>query len=505
MDNTINSFHIFEALYISLTLYILNIIIVSYLIEGVLFMAKNKIKSSVGDKLSPLNWFNVCLFCLIGGIAWNLENMYFNTFLYNSVYAGASAEALAGTMAPTTAISRMVALSAVTAVLTTFIMGTFSDRKKNRKIFISVGYIVWGLVTALFGFITRDNIANIFNLTDSVKILVFTVWAVIIMDMVMTFMGSTSNDSAFNAWVTDITTPVTRPKVETSFTFVGFLATGIVMGIGTAAQAGAISYKLFFGLLGLLVAVAGIIGLFTIKEPEHITKPEKKASYWADLFYGFKPSVIKENSTLYLVLLAMCLFNCAFQVFFPYLIVYLQYVVLESPANKELLASSLPMIIVVAIIAVAVLVAGVIALMKVSAKKKLLGIMVGVASLIVGLIILSTSTNFFTILVGIAPTFIGYLVLTIQFGATIRDFTPPEKAGLFQGIRMIFFVLIPMVVGPAIGDIACRSVGASYINEYGIETLVPDAKMFLYSAAVAVLVFIPLLLLKKKGIDKTEE
>ncbi len=468
-------------------------------------MAKNKLKKSSGDRLSPLNWFNVCLFCLIGGIAWNLENMYFNTFLYNSVYAGASAEALAGTMAPTTAISRMVALSAVTAVLTTFVMGTFSDRMKNRKVFISIGYIVWGLITATFGFITKENIAGLFNLSDGVQILSLTVWAVIIMDMVMTFMGSTSNDSAFNAWVTDITTPVTRPKVETSFTFVGFVAMGIVMGVGTAAQAGAIPYKLFFGLLGLLVAVAGVIGLFTLKEPEHITKENKKTSYWADLLYGFKPSVIKENSTLYLFLLAMCLFNCAFQVFFPYLIVYLQYVVLESAANKVLLTNSLPTIIIVAVIAVAVLVAGVIFLMKLSAKKKLLGIIPGVAALIVGLIILSTSTNFFTILVGIAPTFIGYLVLTIQFGATIRDYTPPEKAGLFQGIRMIFFVLIPMVVGPAIGDIACRSVGASYINEYGIETLVPDAKMFLYSAVVAVLVFIPLLILKKKGIDKTEE
>jgi MFS family permease len=123
----------------------------------------------------------------------------------------------------------------------------------------------------------------------------------------------------------------------------------------------------------------------------------------------------------------------------------------------------------------------------------------------VGLLILSTSTNLYVMLACIAPTFIGYLVLTIQFGATIRDFTPPEKAGLFQGIRMIFFVLIPMVIGPAIGDIACRSAGASYTNEYGVETLVPDAKMFLYSAIVAALVFIPLFLLRKKGLDKVEE
>ena len=192
--------------------------------------------------------------------------MYFNTFLYNSVYAGASQEALAGTIAPTTAISRMVALSAITAVLTTFIMGTFSDRLRNRKVFISIGYIVWGAVTALFGFITRDNISAIFGLTDAVQALTFTVWAVIIMDMIMTFMGSTSNDSAFNAWVTDVTTTGTRPKVETAFTFIGFLAMGIVMGVGTAAQTGAVSYKTFFGLLGLLVAAAGAIIYFKLKK-----------------------------------------------------------------------------------------------------------------------------------------------------------------------------------------------------------------------------------------------
>ena len=476
-------------------------------------MSKKKISPLRADKLSPLNWFNVCLFCLIGSIAWNLENMYFNTFLYNEVYATATKEAVLGTMEPSTAVSRMVALSAVTAVVTTFIMGTFSDRMKNRKVFISIGYILWGGITATFGFITKENISAIFGLSEAAQILTCTVWAVIIMDMVMTFMGSTSNDSAFNAWVTDITTPTTRPKVETTFTIVGFVATGIVMGAGTVTQSGRVSYKLFFGILGLLVAVAGVIGLFTLKEPQHIVKEEKKTSYWADLFYGFKPSVIKENSTLYLILVAMSLFNCAFQVFFPYLIVYLQYVILESPANKELLSSSLPSVIVVGVIAVAVLLAGVIALMKLAAKKKLLAFFPAAASLILGLIILSTSNSMYVLLAGIAPTFIGYLILTIQFGASIRDFTPPEKTGLFQGIRMIFFVLIPMVVGPAIGDYACRSAGATYTQENIIagekvitELAVPDAKMFLYSAIVAALVFIPLIILKKQGtMDKKEE
>ena len=474
-------------------------------------MSKKKISPLNSEKLSILNWFNVCLFCLIGGIAWNLENMYFNTFLYNEIYATATKEAVLGAMEPSTAVSRMVALSAVTAVVTTFIMGTFSDRLKNRKVFISIGYILWGGITATFGFITKENVAAITGLSEAAQILTCTVWAVIIMDMVMTFMGSTSNDSAFNAWVTDITTPTSRPKVETAFTIVGFVAMGIVMGAGTVTQSGLVSYKLFFGILGILVAIAGVIGLFTLKEPAHIVKEEKKTSYWADLFYGFKPSVIKENSTLYLILVAMSLFNCAFQVFFPYLIVYLQYVVLESTANKELLSNSLPTVIIVGVIAVAVLLAGIIALMKVASKKKLLAFIPAVAALIVGLLILSTSNNLFVMLAGIAPTVIGYLVLTIQFSASIRDFTPPEKTGLFQGIRMIFFVLIPMVVGPAIGDYACRSAGATYIQENIVagekvltELSVPDAKMFLYSAIVSALVFIPLFFLRKKGLDKKE-
>ena len=475
-------------------------------------MSKKKTSPLSTDKLSLTNWFNVCLFCLIGGIAWNLENMYFNTFLYNEIYATATKDAVLGAMEPSTAVSRMVALSAVTAVVTTFIMGTFSDRLKNRKVFISIGYILWGGITATFGFITKENISALTGLSDAAQILTCTVWAVIVMDMIMTFMGSTSNDSAFNAWVTDITTPSSRPKVETAFTVVGFVAMGIVMGAGTVTQSGLVSYKLFFGVLGLLVAVAGVIGLFTLKEPAHVVKEEKKTSYWADLFYGFRPSVIKENATLYLILVAMSLFNCAFQVFFPYLIVYLQYVVLESPANKELLSTSLPAVIIVGVIAVAVLGAGIVALMKVASKSKLRAFVPAVAALIVGLLVLSTSNNLFVLLAGIAPTVIGYLVLTIQFSASIRDFTPPEKTGLFQGIRMIFFVLIPMVVGPAIGDFACRSAGATYTQENIVagevvvtELAVPDAKMFLYSAVVAAIVFIPLFLLRKRNIDKKED
>lgn len=448
------------------------------------------------NKLGGRLWFNILLFNLMGAIAWNVENMYFNTFLYNSVYAGASAEAMAGTIAPTTAISRMVALSAITAVVTTFLMGTLSDRMKNRKLFISVGYIAWGAVTALFGFISRENIASIFNLSDDAKILTTTVWAVILMDMLMTFMGSTSNDSAFNAWVTDVTTTETRPKVESAFTVNGLVAMGIVMGIGSLAQAGTIPYSTFFLSLGGFVILCGVLGLFLLKEPEHKEIAEdKNSSYWADIFYGFRPSIIKKNANLYLILAAVGLYSIAIQVFFPYLFVYLQYVVL--PANTNLFSTAT---IISAVIAVAVAIAGIVILMKLAGKNKSLALVPGIVCLVVGLLVLSTSTSLPIMLIGIGPTVIGYLVLAIQLNASIRDFIPEGMAGRFQGIRMIFMVLLPMVIGPWLGDIACRNSNIKYMNEYGVETIVPSAAMFFYAAIVSLLALIPVIVLIKNKV-----
>ena len=456
------------------------------------------------NKLSKKMWFGICLFSFMGGIAWNIENMYFNTFLYNSVYAGASTAAMAGTMAPTTAISRMVGLSAIAAVVSTFIMGTLSDKMKNRKLFISVGYLLWGLITASFGFITRDGVSALLNISDEARILGATVWAVILMDIVMTFMGSASNDAAFNAWVTDVTNPKIRPTVETALTFVGFISMAAVMGVGSFAQSGAVSYKNFFLILGLIVSLCGVLGFFIIDNPKQISaENEVSSSYWSDLFYGFRPAVIKENSRLYLALAALGSFSVAFQVFFPYLLVYLQYVVIpdNTAGGANLLSTST---IIVAVLAVAFLVAGIVLLLKIAGKSKAKGLVIGVILMTIGLFVLSTTTNIKGVLIGIAPTAIGYVVLGILFNASVKDFIPAGKAGLFQGIRMIFFVLIPMVLGPAIGDIACRSSAITYINEYGVETIVPAKSMFLYAAIVSVLTLIPLYFLIKKGLEVEE-
>ena len=62
-------------------------------------------------KLSPRFWIVLALFGLMGQIAWVVENMYLNVFMYKMFHATAAD------------ISLMVSASAVAATLTTVLMG----------------------------------------------------------------------------------------------------------------------------------------------------------------------------------------------------------------------------------------------------------------------------------------------------------------------------------------------------------------------------------------------
>jgi hypothetical protein len=53
-------------------------------------------------------------------------------------------------------------------------------------------------------------------------------------------------------------------------------------------------------------------------------EPRRDASYFAEVFYGFRPTAMRANRLLYLVLLAYCVFAIAMQVFMPYYVLYLR-------------------------------------------------------------------------------------------------------------------------------------------------------------------------------------
>lgn len=465
-----------------------------------------KAKALAEGKLSGRIWFNLCLFGLIGQVAWNLENMYFNTFMYETVYE--KGDVISATLPYMSAIKWMVGLSAVTAVVATFIMGNLSDKMNKRKVFISAGYLLWGVVTIAFGFLTKENIGNLFNITDAAKVVFVTSVSIIIMDCIMTLIGSTSNDSAFNAWVTDVTTSKNRATAESVLAILPIVAMLVVMisaGMITSFGGGDLSkgYTIYFIALGACVCLCGIIGLFTLKDSKNGTK-KPNANYWKDLFYGFRPSVIKENYKLYTALAAVCIYSVAVQIFFPYLLIYLDHAF--GIQVTDLLGMLTGPVIVVAVIVIIAAVAGIIGFGKLTDKLgKKNSILIANALFVIGLVAVGFIHNKKYLLFGALPLLAGYGLMGILLNSTVRDYTPEDKAGLFQGIRMIFFVLIPMLVGPAIGDGVCKIVSGATFVENGIEKYEPCAEMFLAAGVVAILSFIPIIILRKKGIDKKED
>ena len=91
----------------------------------------------------------------------------------------------------------------------------------------------------------------------------------------------------------------------------------------------------------------------------------------------------------------------------------------------------------------------------------------------------------------------GYILVTAALSANVRDWTPPDKAGHFQGIRMIFAVLLPMIIGPAIGSAVIRGSDSTYV-ELGVVKTVPTPSIFLAAAAVLLLVVIPVIILRRR-------
>lgn len=424
-------------------------------------------ESKKSSKLGSKTWAGIIIFGLIGQLAWVIENMYFNVYLFDAI--GGTANDIAA----------MVAASAVTAAVTTLFMGALSDKIGKRKVFITFGYIIWGIVTASFGFITVENTGKIFHTVNAAAA---AAMLVVIMDCVMTFFGSTASDAAFNSWVTDVTDHSNRGRAETVMQAMPLAAMLIVFGLLDGfKQAG--RWQEFFLIVGCLTSVCGVLGFFIIKD-----KPALEANnenYFKNIFYGFRPSTVKANKMLYITFAAFCILNISYQVFMPYIIIYL-----EKCLGITDYALPLGAILILA---------AVISVLLGRAIDKYGKIKFMIPSVVV--LILGFAGMYFArgdnlaVLIAVGTVMMcAFLITSSVISGTIRDYTPQDKVGLFQGVRMVFQVLIPMVTGPYIGAAVIAGNDATY-EELGVVKNIPTPHIFLAAAAVAVFMLVPVIAL----------
>ena len=420
------------------------------------------------ERLGARKWATLLLIGLFGQFAWTIENMYFNVFLYKTISTDPGY------------IAAMVGWSAAAATLTTLLMGALSDRVGKRKAFIAVGYVLWGLSTAAFGYITPENAAKLFPGANAVAA---AATMVVVLDCVMTFFGSTANDAAFNAWVTDSTTTGNRGRAESVLAILPLISMLIIFGAfdGLTQQG---KWREFFNIFGLAVSAVGIAALLLVKDEPGL-RP-RRDSYFKNLLYGLRPSVVRENPELYLSFAAFCLFSVAVQVFFPFLIIYIQYYL-----------GIMDYALVLGVVLILASVASVLSGKWIDRFGKLRFTVPAAAVMLTGLIGMFFVRSQIGVIIAGTVMMSGYMMLTATLSANIRDWTPTDKVGHFQGIRMIFQVLLPMIIGPNIGAAVIRSNPMTYEDLGQIKT-VPTPGIYLASAVVLLLIAVPVLLLKKR-------
>ena len=431
-------------------------------------------------KLSSRFWVALTIFGLTGQVAWVVENMYFNVFLYQMFHASAAS------------ISAMVSASAVSATVTTLLVGALSDKLGRRRVFICAGYILWGLSICAFALLRVDYLAGLFPTLSAAAV---GVTLVIILDCVMTFFGSAANDACYNAWLTDSTDTTNRGAAEGVNAMMPLVAILVVFGgfmsFDLTQQS---SWTAIFLLIGITVIVIGCLGFFLIRDTA--VKQEENSHYFRNIVYGFRPAVMRQNPVLYATLLAFAVFGISIQIFMPYLILYY--------------TESLKMDNYVLVMAPAILLASVSTVFygrlydRVGFTKSIIP---ALSLLMAGYVVLYFTRATALVFIGSLLMMTGYLAGMAVFGAMLRDHTPENKAGMFQGLRIVAQVLIPGIIGPAIGAAVLQNA-ETVVNTDGTESFIPNATIFLAAGAAALAVWVALALvqyLRKREVTVCEE
>lgn len=429
---------------------------------------------------SKKNWWILLVFGLIGQIAWSVENMYFNLFVFETISPNLDA------------VTLMVQLSGIVATLVTLFAGTLSDKLGNRRKFISYGYIIWGFTVALFGFISTKNMQQLFSLNET-RAVSLAIVAVIALDCIMTVFGSTANDAAFNAWVTDNTREEFRGKVESVLSILPLIAMLIVAG-GFGILVELIGYKGLFFTLGAVITACGVGGVFFIQDSPLL---EKKGSL-KDVIFGFKGEVIKGNPPFYFALCIMGVYGVACQIFMPYLIIYMKTFLGFSVVEYSIVFG-------VAIVLGAVINVLLGRLSDKLDKSKILYIATAIlAAGLLGMYLARFNSKTVTLLLFGVAGFVmitGYIFVSALCGALLRDYTPQKDAGKLQGVRMIFSVLIPMLLGPMLGNAINKAAAIPLPDLNSADTMttqyIPAPEIFLAGAIVTLVIFVFIPLLSK--------
>ena len=426
-----------------------------------------------GKKLGLKTWLLIWGLGIAGQLCWNIENQWFNTFIYAKIAKDPSI------------ISWMVGVSATATTFATFFFGTLSDRLGKRKPFIAWGYIIWGICTIGFGlteFIPKEH-------------LIVAAVMVVVADAVMSFFGSMGNDAGFNAWSNDLMCDGNRGQIG------AVLATQPVIGtiVGTLVGGALIgteeNYMLLFLVMGGIVIAVGVLTLFTMKESGTL-QPHVEGSFWKQFASVFNFKKFFSYKELVLVNVCVAVFFIGFNVYFVHMGNYMLHYLGFNEGDMGLMQGVgliLAMLMVIP------------AIFLINRNKTPLVCLIAIVVAIVGLMWIYfivkpqnvDPTSAFVVsnlplIVGVFLVGVGYVVIVQSTTVWAKALYPADSKGQFEGVRIVFFVLIPMIFGSIIATPTIKLSGLQIAGEVGME-YIPNENIFLVGTIVSVLAIIPLL------------
>lgn len=336
------------------------------------------------------------------------------------------------------ATSATVAASAIAAALATIFSAAWSDRVGKRRAFVCWGYILWGITTAAFALFGNGQVGG-----D-------------VVDIVLSIL----------------------PIVALIVIFAGFDGM-TVHGNWTG----------FFLVLGGLTSAAGVLGLCIFRDSPAL-RPVQGDTYLRDVLYAFRPANIRANKMIYVCFLGMMFSGLAMQLWQPYMISLVE-------VTLGIDNYILPIGIVVLASAVLSVLAG--KAMDRFGKEKFY-YPVAAMQVLGGLI--AYSIKFLghampLLCVGGTCIMAGNLAMAGLFTASSRDYTPAGRAGASQSVKMVIYIMLPMVLASIIDPLIIRAVALEPTAEvlakypsYAGSYLYPY-ELFLAAAVSAVFILIP--------------
>jgi predicted MFS family arabinose efflux permease len=253
-------------------------------------------------------------------------------------------------------------------------------------------------------------------------------------------------------------------------------------------------YAFFFYVLGGMVFVLSLVANLLLKEPPLPKTPPTK-SYFAQIADTFQWSTLRKQGDFFLLLISIMLWGVAQQIFFPYLMTYINHSKDIDPSTDA------GLVIFFAILIGGIATAYPLGLLIDRWGRKRVALIAIVGEMI-GLIAFSFAHNTLTLIITGILWLWPISAWTIAVGAWTKDMFPEDKRGQFGGYVILFSVALTMTIGPMVGSWLISTFGIHEMID-GQMGYIPIPLIFQVAGFATLLASIPLLLVGKKKAPST--